>query len=98
MSARAPGRRTVIATAIGLLGLWGLSWAMSSLELGGFALGIALVIAAIKASLVLMIFMELLRLSASARLVAALSVAMLALMLGLVIADVYARGLQGGAL
>ncbi len=87
-----PTRKSVLSTSFALIALWVVSWGMSSIELGGWSLVIALAIAVVKASLVALIFMELLHVRASVRLVAVSALAMLGLMLGLVVADVVARG------
>jgi cytochrome c oxidase subunit 4 len=84
---------SILATSIALLALWALSWGVSSIELGAWSLLIALAIATAKAVLVAFIFMELIHVRASVRLIAASAVVMLGIMLALVMIDVVARGL-----
>jgi cytochrome c oxidase subunit 4 len=90
-----PGKKAVVGAAIALLALWVVSWALSYVELGDWSLAIALAIAVVKASLVVVIFMELLHVRPSVRIAAATAIVMLAILMGLVVADVYARGLAG---
>lgn len=92
MSEPRPTASSIVATSFALLALWALSWGVSSIELGAWSLFIALSIAAAKAVLVAFIFMELIHVRASVRLVAAAAVAMVGVMLALVIMDVIARG------
>lgn len=51
--------RAIVLTTLALLVLWGVSWAASYVPAGRFSLPIALAIAAVKAVLVLLYFMEL---------------------------------------
>jgi caa(3)-type oxidase subunit IV len=83
---------TIIATSIALLLLWGGSWALSFVALGGWSFGIAIAIAVAKAALVTLVFMELFHARTSVKLIAVTAVAMLALMLSLTFVDVVARG------
>ena len=92
MTEKQPTSRSLFATTAALLVLWGGSWWLSGIELGSFSLVLALAIAVLKASLVALIFMELLHMRATVRLVAVAAIAMVALMIGLVITDVVARG------
>jgi cytochrome c oxidase subunit 4 len=90
-----PGKKAVLGVAIALLVLWAVSWGLSFVDLGDWSLVIALAIALVKASLVVVIFMELLHLRPSVRIAAATAIVMLSILMGLVVADVYARGLAG---
>jgi cytochrome c oxidase subunit 4 len=87
-----PASRSIAFTSIALLALWASSWGLSTLDLGRWALTAALAIAVVKAALVALIFMELLHVRASVRVIAATALMMLALLVGLVVVDVVARG------
>ncbi len=87
----APKPSALLATSIALLVLWGASWGLSSFELGRWAVPVALGIAAVKASLVALIFMELAHARASVRLAAVAALAMVGLMVALVVLDVASR-------
>jgi cytochrome c oxidase subunit 4 len=86
------GARSSLVTTLVLLALWVGSWALSYVELGRWSLVIALAIAVAKASLVALIFMELVHARASLRLTLVTAIAMVSLMIGLVAVDVVARG------
>ncbi|MEO6603317.1 MAG: cytochrome C oxidase subunit IV family protein [Polyangiaceae bacterium] len=83
--------RRLLLCGVSLLALAGLSFGLSYLQLGSWALPMALAIAALKAGLVLTAFMEFNHQSASVKLGAALAVLMLALLLGLLLADIATR-------
>ena len=74
-----------------LLALAGLSYGLSFLQLGRLSLPLALAIAACKALTVLFVFMEFGGLPASAKLAAGAALLMIALLLGLMVADVATR-------
>lgn len=75
-----------------LLVLAGLSWGLSYAHFSPWAgVGIALGIAAVKASLVLLFFMELLEHRGGVRLVAMTAVAFVTVMLFLILGDVWTR-------
>jgi len=76
-----------------LLALAGLSYGVSFLQLGSFNLPVALAIAVAKALTVLSVFMDFGSLSASAKLAAAAALLMVALLVGLMVADVATREL-----
>jgi caa(3)-type oxidase subunit IV len=82
--------RALFATTAVLLLLWAGSWGLSAIDLGRASLVVALGIAAAKATVVSLVFMELLHLRGSIRLIAAAAVAMLALLVGMVVLDVTA--------
>jgi len=81
----------VLRAGAGLLALAAASYALSFVRLGAFALAVALAIAALKALVVLWVFMQFGRVPASAKLAALAAFFMLALMLSLMAADVASR-------
>lgn len=83
--------RPLVWTLLALLGLTVISWAISHVHLGSASTLIALAIAAVKASVVAVAFMELPRASAQARIVAAVTVAFIALLCAGTVADVAMR-------
>ena len=89
---RAVSVRHITWTALALFALWGASWGMSYVELGVWSLVVALVIAAAKAALVVLFFMEIAseRTAVQATLVTGL--AMIAIMIFFMVADVKTRG------
>ena len=89
---RAVSIRHITWTALALFVLWGASWGMSYLELGVWSLVVALVIAAAKAVLVVLFFMEIAteRTAVQATLVTGL--AMIAVLIFFMVADVKTRG------
>ena len=90
MTSHSPKARTLL-TGAALLALWGLSLALSYVSLGAFALPVALAIAVVKAGLVIFMFMELARESASMIYAFAIGLIMVALLMAFVIADVLTR-------
>ncbi|HEY2514216.1 MAG TPA: cytochrome C oxidase subunit IV family protein [Polyangiaceae bacterium] len=84
--------RHVTWTAAGLLVLWAASWAISYVELGVWSLVVALLIAAAKAVLVVLFFMEIVseRAAVQATLITGLS--MVAILIFFMVADVKTRG------
>jgi caa(3)-type oxidase subunit IV len=80
----------VLAGAL-LLALAGLSYGLSFVQLGRLGLPLALAIAACKALTVLFVFMGFGGLSTSAKLAAGAALLMVALLLGLMVADVATR-------
>lgn len=83
--------KVVVRTGGALFGLWALSFGLSYVHLGHAALPVALAIAAIKAALVVMFFMELLHERLSMKLPLFAAGALLALLIGLVVADLETR-------
>jgi cytochrome c oxidase subunit 4 len=81
-----------LGVGLGLVLLAGASYALSFVALGAWALPIALCIAALKAGLVVFMFMELYRETASIQLAALAAVLMLLLLVTLTAADVATRG------
>src|SRR3954462_1428005 len=79
--------RLMLAGAF-LLALAGLSYGVSFLQLGIFNLPLALAIAVGKTLIVLFVFMDFGLLSASAKLAAGAALLMVALLVGLMVADV----------
>jgi cytochrome c oxidase subunit 4 len=85
--------RTTSLTALAVLLLWGTSWALSYVDLGAWSLVVAFLIAAAKATLVVLFFMEIVleRVSIHATLVTGL--AMVFLLIFFMVADVKTRAL-----
>ncbi|MBX3206298.1 MAG: cytochrome C oxidase subunit IV family protein [Labilithrix sp.] len=83
--------RTVSRTAVALFVLWAASFALSYAHLGAASLLVALAIAAAKAALVVMFFMELVSESLSMKLTLAAAGGLLAILVGLMAADVATR-------
>jgi cytochrome c oxidase subunit 4 len=82
---------TTLVTGAALLVLWGVSWAASGLELGRWALVVAVGIAAIKAVLVVLFFMEISTERTSVRVAVAAGAVLVALMIALMVLDVRTR-------
>lgn len=83
--------KSVVRTGIALLALWALSFGLSYVSLGGASLVVALAIAVVKAGLVLVFFMELLAESLSMKLAIVSAGVLLALLIGLMLADIGTR-------
>jgi cytochrome c oxidase subunit 4 len=83
--------KTVLLTGLALLALWGASWGLSYVDLGRASLVIAIAIAAAKAVLVALFFMELVKESFSIRATIATACTLATLLLGLMVADVLTR-------
>jgi len=83
-----PSIRSVHVTTAALLALWGVSWALSYLDLG---VGVALAIAAVKAVLVVLVFMELAVERFSAQATAITAGVMVAVFVTLTLLDVLRR-------
>jgi cytochrome c oxidase subunit 4 len=90
MDVQRSGKPYVLAW-LALVALTGLSFATSRLELGAWAALVALTIAAIKVSVVLLVFMHLYRAPATVRLVASVNIIWVALLCLGIAADVAAR-------
>jgi cytochrome c oxidase subunit 4 len=88
---RASPRRRAALSLLALLGLAGVSWALALAPMGWLGGPIALSIAAVKAGLVGLFFMELVDARASVRLVAIVAPLFVALLLGFALADVLTR-------
>lgn len=86
-----PSLRTVLLTGALLLVLWAASFALSYASLGEAGLPVALVLGSVKALLVVLVFMELAREALSVKLTAISAGALLATLIGLVLADVATR-------
>jgi cytochrome c oxidase subunit 4 len=84
-------RKKTTLTGIALLALWAASWGMSSVDLGSWSFAIALVIAAAKAALVIFVFMELATEATSVHATLAAAIAMVAILLVFIVADVKTR-------
>lgn len=83
--------RAIAGTGAALLLLWGASFALSYVDAGPFALALALGIAVVKAAVVMVVFMEFWRSSMSVKLAFFAAIALLAALIGLMIADVETR-------
>jgi len=83
--------KTVVRTGLALFELWAASFGLSYVHLGSASLLVALAIAAVKAALVVMFFMELLHESLSMKLTLAAAGGLLAILIGLMIADAATR-------
>ena len=83
--------RRIVLTAAALIALWGASFGLSYVDLGRASLAVALVIAALKAVLVVLVFMELLREKTSVKLAAASALLTITIFVTLVAADVATR-------
>jgi cytochrome c oxidase subunit 4 len=90
--ARVSGR-ALAATFAALMALALLSFLLSFAELGRFATAIAMVIAAAKATLVALFFMELVAERFTIRIVLVTAVAWLLLLLGFMLADIATRSI-----
>jgi cytochrome c oxidase subunit 4 len=86
-SSRPPSSAFLLLAGAGLLALAFTSFGLSFLALGAFALPIALSIAAAKAAIVLVVFMDFAKQSASVKLAALAALLMVALLAGLMAAD-----------
>jgi cytochrome c oxidase subunit 4 len=86
-SSRQPSSASLLLAGAGLLALACTSFGLSFLPLGALALPIALGIAAAKAAIVLVVFMDFAKQSASVKLAALAALLMVALLAGLMVAD-----------
>jgi cytochrome c oxidase subunit 4 len=84
-------QRTTFATWLALLALTALSFGVSYVHLGTLNIPVALAIASIKAILVVLIFMELAVEKFSVQVTLAVSFVFVALLIGLMVADVATR-------
>ncbi|MGA7120683.1 MAG: cytochrome C oxidase subunit IV family protein [Polyangiaceae bacterium] len=83
--------RWTARTALAVLVLWVVSWGISYVDLGTWSLVLALGIAAVKALLVILFFMEIVLEKASIHATLAVGLAMVALLVCFMIADVRTR-------
>ena len=83
--------KAVLYTGVAVLVLWALSFGVSYVPLGAASLPVALAIAALKAILVALFFMELIREQLSVKLTMATACALTALLIGFMIADILTR-------
>ena len=83
--------RALLLTAAALIALWGVSFGMSYVDLGRASLGVALGIAALKAALVVLVFMELRHERVSIKLAAGSALLTITIFVSLVAADVATR-------
>jgi cytochrome c oxidase subunit IV len=84
-------QRTTFLTLLALLGLTAASFAMSYVHLGALNIPVALAIAAVKATLVITIFMELAVEKFSVKVSLIMGFVFVALLIGLMVADVVTR-------
>ena len=83
--------KTILVTGVAVLVLWAVSFGLSYVPLGGASLPIALAVAAVKAVLVALFFMELVRETMSVRLAIVSAVGLTATLIGFMIADIATR-------
>ena len=83
--------RTTLVTGSAVLGLWGLSLALSFVSLGAAALPVAIAIALAKAVLVALFFMELAKEGLQVKLTLLVAVFLVVLLGALMIADIVTR-------
>jgi cytochrome c oxidase subunit IV len=83
--------RVVVRTGVALFALWALSFLLSYVHLGAAALPVALGIAAVKAVLVILFFMELLAEGFAMKLPLVAAGALLAVLIGGLVADIAVR-------
>jgi cytochrome c oxidase subunit 4 len=91
MSTHTITMKTVLLIGAALLALWALSFALSYVSLGVAALPVALGIAVVKAVLVGLFFMELLRENLSIKLTILSAAALTITLLGFMVADIAMR-------
>jgi cytochrome c oxidase subunit IV len=80
-----------LVTGVALIVLWVTSWALSGLELGAWSFVIAIAIAALKAALVILLFMEIIVEKTSVHVALAAGAFMIALMITFMVLDVQTR-------
>jgi cytochrome c oxidase subunit 4 len=83
--------KTVLGTGVAVLVLWAVSFAVSYVPMGAASLPIALAIAALKAILVALFFMELVRETLSVKVTMLSAVLMTATLIAFMVADVATR-------
>jgi cytochrome c oxidase subunit 4 len=83
--------RATTVTALSLFGLWAASWALSYVDLGPWSLVVALAIAAVKAALVALFFMEMLQEGTTIHATLVAGLAMVAVLVFFMVADVRTR-------
>jgi cytochrome c oxidase subunit 4 len=88
---KAISQRTTFATWLALLTLTGVSFGVSYVHLGTLNIPVALAIASVKAILVVLIFMELAVEKFSVQVTLVISFVFVALLIGLMVADVVTR-------
>ena len=80
-----------LGTGVAVIVLWIASWAISYADLGAWNLVVALGIAALKAALVILVFMEIVVERTSVHTALAAGIAMIAILFAFMIADVRTR-------
>jgi cytochrome c oxidase subunit 4 len=83
--------KAVLVTGVAVLALWASSFGASYLPLGAASLPVALAIAALKAVLVALFFMELVRESLSVKMTMFSAFALTATLIGFMVADIVTR-------
>ena len=86
-----PSATRYVIVWIGLLFLTGATYGVAKIDLGSFQLEAAMLIAVVKASLVVIIFMHLKEAEGANRIVFLLSIGFLLLMMGVILSDVAHR-------
>jgi cytochrome c oxidase subunit 4 len=96
MAAPVPHRLSLLGALVGLVVLTGLSWGLAHAQLGGAGTAVALGIAALKASVVALVFMEIAHASTVVRVVALVTVLFIVLLCLGVAGDTGLRGTTAG--
>jgi cytochrome c oxidase subunit IV len=92
MRTRSISLSMTLGTGAALIALWAASWALSYTALGSWSLAVALGIAALKAILVALLFMELLVEKASFNLALVTAVTLMGILIAFAVGDVVTRG------
>lgn len=86
-----PGGRPIVIALLVLVALTAASYGISFVELGAAGAPLAIAIAAVKAGVVAVVFMELMRASPTARIVGIVTIAFIALLCAGTVSDVALR-------
>jgi len=92
-SEKSNDQKAILATSGALLALWAASWWLSTVDLGRWNLAIAVGVALLKATLVVLFFMELSRATLSIKLTLVTAAALALTLGGFMVADVMTRDL-----
>jgi cytochrome c oxidase subunit 4 len=83
--------RSVAVAGVALLALWAASWGLSYAHLGSWSFAVALTIAAVKAVIVALVFMELIEAPASSNVALIAAVALIGVLFTLTLLDIRNR-------
>jgi cytochrome c oxidase subunit 4 len=83
--------RSVLVSGLALLALWASSWALSYAHLGSWSFAVALTIAAVKAVIVALVFMELIDAPASSNAALVAAAVLIAVLFTLTLLDIHTR-------